>query len=114
LFVLWAVDKTAPPSEYGGLSGSIPHAIRCDFPRICGRNHTEDSQVEASDEILGTHKIGRGNPGQKRDQQVGRSDQAAEVHIERRHGGPGMAPMNQCGTITIGRAKGSVTTAWIR
>jgi hypothetical protein len=55
---LWAVDKTAPPWEYGARSGSISHAIRCDFPCICGRNHTQDSQVEASDEILGTHRVG--------------------------------------------------------
>jgi hypothetical protein len=56
----WAVGKTAQPWEYGGRSGSISHAIRCDFPCICGRNHTQDSQVEASDEILGTHRITRG------------------------------------------------------
>jgi hypothetical protein len=28
-----------------------------DFPRICGRNHTENSQVGAADEILGTHTL---------------------------------------------------------
>jgi hypothetical protein len=53
----WAVDKTHSTRAGSPPSRATSHAIDPDFPRICGRNHTENSQVGAADEILGTNKF---------------------------------------------------------
>jgi hypothetical protein len=49
--------KPSPPGLKRATRSAISHAMALDFPRICGCNHTENSQVGAADEILGTNRF---------------------------------------------------------